>query len=121
MGDYASAEVGTLRIRTMPNMWNHSSCDHGVTSRLLPLGPEKTQVRVYWLVDERAVEGKDYELGDLLPFWQVTSEQDWELCERVQQGVRSSQYRPGPLAITKESNVNAFLRWYIHQLKNQAQ
>ena len=116
MGDYVTAEVGTLRIRTMPNMWNHSSCDHAVTSRLLPLGPERTEVRVYWLVDEDAIEGKDYVLSDLLPFWQATSEQDWELCERVQRGVRSSQYRPGPLSSIKEYNVEAFLRWYLQQL-----
>ena len=119
MGDYAAAEIGTLRIRTMPNMWNHSSCDHSVTSRLLPLGPEKTEVRVYWLVDENAVEGKDYKMSDLLPFWQMTSEQDWNLCERVQRGIRSSKYQPGPLSTIKEYNVDAFIRWYLKQLPHR--
>ena len=116
MGAYSDVNVGTLRIRTMPNMWNHSSCDHGVTSRLLPLGPERTQVRVMWLVDEQAVEGVDYELESLLPFWKLTSEQDWELCERAQKGVRSSQYRPGPYSTSKEYNVDAFVRWYLQKM-----
>src|SRR4029453_11386963 len=31
MGDYRDTEVGTLRIRTLPNFWNHSSCDHAVS------------------------------------------------------------------------------------------
>jgi hypothetical protein len=36
MGDYRDASVGVLRLRTLPNFWNHSSCDHAVTTRLLP-------------------------------------------------------------------------------------
>jgi Rieske 2Fe-2S family protein len=35
MGDYANADIGTLRVRTLPNYWNHSSCDHVVSTRLL--------------------------------------------------------------------------------------
>ena len=119
MGAYASANVGTLRIRTVPNMWNHSSCDHVVATRLLPVSVGKTQVRVIWLVDENAIEGRDYELEKILPFWQLTSEQDWELCERAQKGVRSSKYRPGPYSIEKEYNVEAFVRWYLGRLRSQ--
>ena len=117
MGDYQSVNVGTLRIRTVPNMWLHASCDHVVATRLLPVNVNKTKVRVIWLVDENAVEGEDYELAKLLPFWQMTSEQDWELCERAQKGVQSSQYRPGPYCIEKEYNVEAFDRWYLGRLK----
>ena len=116
MGDYTDADVGTLRMRTMPNMWLHASCDHAVTTRLLPAGPQCTKVRVTWLVDEEAVEGRDYELDRLMPFWQLTSEQDWELCERVQRGVSSSRYVPGPLSKYKEYNVDAFIRWYLKEL-----
>lgn len=117
MGDYRDADVGTLRIRTMPNFWNHSSCDHGVSTRLLPLGPQHTQVRVTWLVDESAVQGSDYELEQIMPFWQLTSEQDWELCARAQRGVNSSRYAPGPYSTHKEYNVDGFVRWYLQQLK----
>lgn len=116
MGDYKDADVGTLRIRTMPNFWNHSSCDHVVSTRLLPTGPQKTTVRVIWLVHEDAVEGSDYELEDVMPFWQLTSEQDWELCERAQRGANSSRYEPGPYSTYKEYNVDGFVRWYLKQL-----
>ena len=116
MGDYRAADVGTLRMRTMPNMWNHSSCDHAVTTRLTPAGPEKTHARVVWLVDQNAEEGQDYQLDKLLPFWQLTSEQDWDLCGQAQQGVASRAYRPGPLSAYKERNVEAFISWYLKQL-----
>ncbi len=120
MGDYPHADVGTLRIRTLPNMWHHASCDHAVTTRLLPAGLQHTAIRVTWLVHEDAVEGRDYRLDDILPFWQLTSEQDWALCEQAQRGINSSRYMPGPLSTFKEYNVDAFLRWYLCQLGNES-
>ena len=117
MGDYRDADVGTVRVRTLPNFWNHSSCDHGVSTRLLPAGPQMTSIRVWWLVDERAVEGRDYHLADLMPFWQLTSEQDWTICERQQKGINSSAYRPGPYSTFKEYNVEGFVRWYLQMLR----
>jgi Rieske 2Fe-2S family protein len=116
MGDYTDADVGTLRIRTLPNMWHHASCDHAVTTRVLPAGIHRTAVRVTWLVDQHAVEGRDYRLEDIMPFWQLTSEQDWDLCVKAQRGVNSSHYLPGPFSTYKEYNVDAFVRWCLHQL-----
>lgn len=116
MGEYRTEEVGVLRMRTLLNFWSHASCDYAMTTRLLPLGIDWTSARVTWLVDAAAVQGVDYQLEELLPFWQLTSEQDWELCARVQRGVNSRAYRPGPLSQTREYNLEAFLRWYVRQL-----
>lgn len=116
MGSYNDADVGTLRARTLPNFWNHSSSDHGVSTLLLPSGPRTTLARVTWLVHEDAVEGRDYQLERLMPFWQLTSEQDWAICERQQKGVDSSAYEPGPYSKYKEYNVDAFVRWYVKTL-----
>ncbi|QDT74153.1 aromatic ring-hydroxylating oxygenase subunit alpha [Lacipirellula limnantheis] len=121
MGDYADPDVGTLRIRTLPNMWNHSSCDHGVSTRLLPMGIDRTAVRVTWLVHQDAVEGKDYKLEDIMPFWQMTSEQDWELCVAAQKGVSSSHYVPGPFSTYKEYNVDAFVTWCLAHLSSSGE
>jgi Rieske 2Fe-2S family protein len=116
MGDYTDADVGTLRVRTLPNMWHHASCDHAVTTRLLPTGLQRTAVRVTWLVHQDAVEGRDYRLEDIMPFWQLTSEQDWALCELAQKGVNSSHYVPGPFSTYKEYNVDAFVRWCLQKV-----
>ncbi len=116
MGDYASYDVGTLRVRTVPNMWMHASADHAVVTRLLPDGPDATLVSVCWLLDAEAVEGRDYELDRLLPFWQLTSEQDWDLCARNHAGVRSPAYVPGPYSPSREYNLAAFTDWYLQRL-----
>jgi Rieske 2Fe-2S family protein len=116
MGDYPLREVGTLRVRTMPNFWNHSSSDHAVSTRLAPAGPGLTRIQVQWLVHEDAVEGRDYELDRLLPFWELTSEQDWRLCEMNQAGVRSSAFIPGPYSTKREYNVIRYIDWYLRAI-----
>jgi phenylpropionate dioxygenase-like ring-hydroxylating dioxygenase large terminal subunit len=113
MGEYKSYEVGVLRLRALPNFWCHASADHAVTTRLRPAGLDRTEVVVTWLVDEAAVEGRDYTLDRLLPVWERTTEQDWQLCERNQRGTRSSGYRPGPLSDRHEADVAAFHDWYV--------
>jgi Rieske 2Fe-2S family protein len=117
MGDYAAHDVGTLRVRTVPNFWCHASSDHAVLTRLVPDGPGRTLITVRWLVDAGAVEGRDYILESLLPFWRITSEQDWSLCERNQAGVRSPAYTPGPYSLSREANVIAFDDWYVERLR----
>jgi Rieske 2Fe-2S family protein len=120
MGDYRDADVGVLRMRSMPNFWVHGSCDHAVAARLLPAGPRKTIVRGYWLVHRDAREGDDYRLERLLPFWSLTNEQDWEICKWQQRGVDSVAYEPGPLSQRKEYNVDAFIRWYVKRMRGAA-
>ena len=116
MGSYSTRDVGTLRMRTMPNFWNHASSDHAVSTRLAPAGPQKTLVQVQWLVSEDAVEARDYTLDALLPFWQLTSEQDWTLCENNQAGVNSSAFTPGPYSTKREYNVIRYTEWYLHEI-----
>jgi len=113
MGTYGRHDVGTLRVRLLPGFWCHASADHAVTTRILPAGPTATRADVTWLVREDAEEGRDYDLDRLLPFWQLTSEQDWRLCERNQRGVSTSGHRPGPYSPEREANVIAFVRWYL--------
>ena len=107
---------GTLRATVFPNFWQHASDDHAVATRLTPLSPSTTQVDVSWFVHKDAVEGRDYSLEKLLPFWQRTSEQDWVICEANQAGVSSPAYIPGPYSKTRETNVQHFVDWYLSVL-----
>jgi Rieske 2Fe-2S family protein len=118
MGSYTDPDVGTMRARTLPNFWIHASCDHSVAVRLTPNGIDHTAIRMIWLVDEKAEEGKDYDLDKLLPFWLLTAEQDWAICVNQQRGVSSHAYTPGPLSTFKEYNLDRFLRWYLKQMEN---
>jgi phenylpropionate dioxygenase-like ring-hydroxylating dioxygenase large terminal subunit len=108
--------AGTLRTTVFPNFWQHASDDHAVSTRITPLDATNCQVDVYWFVHRDAIEGKDYELERLMPFWQRTSEQDWEICEANQAGVSSPHFEPGPYSKIRETNVQHFVDWYLGAL-----
>ena len=117
MGDIAEPDSGTLRTTVFPNFWQHTNCDFAAAARLTPIGPAETHVRGYWLVDGKAVEGKDYTLDRLLPIWDITNRQDWKICEDQQAGVSSPGYRPGPYSTLRERNVAHFDDWYIGEMR----
>jgi len=117
MGDIKQPDSGTLRTTVFPNFWQHTNCDFAAAARLTPIGPAETHVRGYWLVDGKAVEGKDYTLDRLLPIWDITNRQDWKICEDQQAGVSSPGYRPGPYSTLRERNVAHFDDWYIGEMR----
>ncbi len=119
MGRLPDFDTGTARITTFPNFWCHANSDHAVATQLLMTAPQETTIRVMWLVRSDAQEGVDYHLGTLLPFWQRTSEQDWEICETQQVGINSSGYRPGPYLPGIEDNVDHFVVWYLEEFSAQ--
>jgi Rieske 2Fe-2S family protein len=111
---------GTLRTTVFPNFWQHASDDHAVATRITPIDATTCSIDVWWFVHKDAVEGSDYDLAKLMPFWQRTSEQDWFICEANQLGVSSSRYDPGPYSKTVEQNVQHFVDWYLGELSGGA-
>lgn len=117
MGDLMGHETGSLRVVGLPNFWAHANCDYAMTTRLLPLGAERTRVDVSFLVREDAEEGVDCDPERLTAVWKATSEEDWELCENNHAGIRSRAYRPGPYSPLTESSVEQFIGWYLDLLR----
>lgn len=116
MGSVPEAGIGSLRIITLPNSWIHVNCDYAVTTRLIPIDAETTRAVVTYLVSKDAIRDVDFDPDRVAAVWRATSEQDWELCERMQQGVRSKFYQPGPYSLFAENGVIAFLEWYLQQI-----
>lgn len=90
--------------------------DYARICSFVPLAPERTLVRQWWLVDREAEEGRDYDRDDLMYLFEVTSQQDKALCEEVQRGLRMPRYTPGPLNLDHQSPAAAFYRWYEQTL-----
>lgn len=110
-------DMGSLRIHTFPNFWIHAVSDYAVSVHFVPISPLKTKVTCYWIVNEDAKEGTDYNLEKLTRYWKSAAEQDWEICENNQKGILSEKYSPGPLIMNKESGVDYFIEWYLKNLK----
>ena len=110
--DVLESHIGTLLLFHYPTTWNHVLADHAVTFRVLPLGPELTQVTTKWLVNKDAVEGVDYSLEELTHVWTETNDQDRRIVEENAFGIRSPAYEPGPYAEVDEGGVMQFVEWY---------
>lgn len=90
--------------------------DHTWMWLIKPLGPQRTLLTQVWLVAEEAIEGQDYDFDTLTQLFNVTMQQDKQLCEQVQRGLRMRHYTPGPLNPHHQSPAAAFYRWYLRCL-----
>lgn len=119
--DLLESQIGTLLLFHYPTTWNHVLGDHAITFRVLPLGPEQTQVTTKWLVNKDAVEGVDYRLDELTHVWTETNDQDRRIVEENAFGIRSPAYEPGPYSPEDEGGVMQFVEWYSNFMINRLQ
>ena len=112
--DVSQSHIGTLLLFHYPSTWNHVLVDHAITFRVLPLGPESTQVTTKWLVHKDAVEGVDYNIDELTHVWNETNDQDRRIVEENAFGIRSPAYEPGPYSVEHEGGVMQFVEWYAN-------
>lgn len=89
--------------------------DHGVIYRFIPRSARHTEMEVIWLVDEKAQEGKDYDLEQLTSLWKATSLEDKKIVEWNQSGVNSRFFEPGPYSL-QETYSRRFVDWYLSEL-----
>ncbi|HEX5461933.1 MAG TPA: aromatic ring-hydroxylating dioxygenase subunit alpha [Steroidobacteraceae bacterium] len=108
--------IGTLLLFHYPTTWNHVLADHAVSFRVLPLSPTRTALTTKWLVHRDAVEGADYDLGELTRVWLATNEQDRGIVREIQIGASCPTYEPGPLSNVTEGGVKQFIDWYCTRL-----
>jgi Rieske 2Fe-2S family protein len=95
-----------------PMMFGLAYSDHVVLYRFTPRGLYNTDCEITWLVNESAVEGKDYDRAALTWLWDVTTIADKKIIERNQAGVDSRFYEPGPLSKFEDFS-GRFLQWYV--------
>jgi len=111
LGDLAGADVGDLHMWTHQS-WHHFMADHAVVSTIFPLDAGRTRVRTLWLVNEKAVEGVDYDLKTLTEVWRATNAQDAALVALAHRGAGSPGYVPGPYSRFTERHLDDFATWY---------
>jgi Rieske 2Fe-2S family protein len=116
LGNLQNPDLGSVRMLSLPNSWNHLQADHAIAFRVLPLGPQLTQVTTWWLVHKDAQEGVDYQSEEMMKVWAATNDQDRVLAENNQAGINSKAYTPGPYSPTIEFGVQNFIDWYTGQM-----
>lgn len=116
LGDINDYGGGAADIQFGPVNFALLYPDHAVLYRFLPTALQKTNMDIFWLVNENAEEGTDYKLDELTWLWTITTEADKKIILNNQKGVNSRYYEPGPVS-ESEDYVTAFIEWYIEQIK----
>jgi Rieske 2Fe-2S family protein len=118
LGTIKDYDGGTTDLQFGPMMFGLAYCDHVVLYRFTPRGLHQTDCEITWLVNETAVEGKDYDVSNLTWLWHVTTLADKQIIERNQAGVSSRFYEPGPLS-PMEDFTRRFLEWYVAAMTDE--
>ncbi len=119
VGSVPFDNAGSCLYFHYPNTWNHFLSDQVLTFRVMPVGPEETEVTTTWLVHKDAQEGVDYDLKRLTEVWIDTNDEDRRIVEENQKGINSPGYIPGPYSQVQEGGVNQFVDWYCRTLQNR--
>jgi Rieske 2Fe-2S family protein len=93
-----------------PGFFVVAHVDYARAVRVLPRGPEKTQLQVEWLFDSAVLARPDFDLEHATALGRRVVEQDASICERNQRGLRSRRHAHGVL-VPQEYGVLAFHDW----------
>ena len=85
MGKFKEFDGGYTTVGTSPFNSIIMSNDFATTFTFIPRGPMETDVEIMWLVHEDAIEGKDYDLNNLIWMWDQTTIADKKIIENNQQ------------------------------------
>lgn len=118
MGKFKTCDNGITSISFNPLGYVLASNDFAMVARFTPRTATKTDIEVLWLVDEKAIEGQDYDVENLLWVWDVTIKQDKKITEDNYAGIVSSRYQPGPYS-AQEARVETFIKWYLNGIINE--
>jgi phenylpropionate dioxygenase-like ring-hydroxylating dioxygenase large terminal subunit len=115
MGDIVAFDGGASNGQFGALCYLLAYCDHCVIYRFTPTNVNSADMDLFWLVNESARAGIDYDVDELMWLWDVTSVADQTIIERNQAGVSSAFYQPGPYS-PMETWASKFRDWYLRAL-----
>jgi len=115
MGKYSTFDCGETFGYSGPLFQFSMPNDHAYIAKLKPISLNETEIEIFWLVDKYAEEGVDYNIDDLIWFWDTTVKQDIVAIERAGKGTRSKYYQPGNYTKLEEDSA-LFALWYRRRM-----
>ncbi len=94
-----------------PNLMISLSADHVAAFTLLPRAPDRTLVVVDFLFHPDEMSRPSFDASDAVDFWDLVNHQDWAVCESVQDGMTSRQFRFGWYAPMEDMSLD--IRRYL--------
>ena len=96
-----------------PNLLLSAAAEHIAAFTLWPMGPAHTRIACEFLFHRDEMAKASFDPADVVDFWDIVNRQDWQICESVQDGMRSRGFRGGFYAPMEDPSLD--IRRYLER------
>jgi glycine betaine catabolism A len=101
---------GQVYLTSLPSVFIAAHIDYVRTVRLLPLGPERMELRAEYLFAPTALASESFDARKVVDFADLVMSEDARACEINQRGLHALPHRVGVL-MPEEYMVHSFHQW----------
>ena len=94
-----------------PNLFMSLAREHVTFYILKATSPGRTIIDCHFLFEPYEMDKEEFDPSDVVDFWHLVNQQDWAICERVQQGMNSRVHERGVYAPMEDFNLD--IRKYV--------
>jgi Rieske 2Fe-2S family protein len=111
----ADRNAGHIYMTSLPSVFLVGHVDYVRVVRLLPLGPERTELRVEYLFSPQTLADPRFDLRNVVDFTNRVMTEDAQVCELNQLGLRAGPHVRG-VVMPEEYVVRQFHEWLRAEL-----
>jgi Rieske 2Fe-2S family protein len=101
-----------------PNLMLSLSMDHVAAFYLWPQSAGHTRIQCDFLFHPDELSKPDFDASDAIKFWDLVNQQDWNICESVQRGMRNKVFEHGYYAPMEDYSLD--IRRYVRGRLDEA-
>lgn len=106
-------------VTLYPTMFIVGHVDYVRSVTLKPIGPERTLLTAEWYFQQETLDQPGFSAAEVAAFATIVMNQDAEVSELNQRGLRSSKFQTGRL-MPQEFDIHNFHKWVMSQLAEEA-
>jgi glycine betaine catabolism A len=112
----ADRKAGHIYLTSVPSVFIVAHVDYVRVVRLLPLGPEQTQMTIEFLFLPETLQDKSHDIMKAVEFTNIVMSEDAAICEVNQRGLHALAHERGVL-MPEEYAIRQFQDWVRSELQ----
>jgi glycine betaine catabolism A len=111
----ADRQAGHIYMTSLPSIFLVGHVDYVRVVRLLPLGPERTELKVEYLFSRQSLADPQFDMRNVVDFTNLVMTEDAAVCELNQSGLRAGPHARG-VVMPEEYVIRQFHEWLRAEL-----
>jgi len=108
-------KAGHIYMTSLPSVFLVGHVDYVRVVRLLPLGPEQTELRVEYLFSPETLADPAFDMSNVVDFTNLVMTEDAQVCELNQMGLKAGPHVRG-VVMPEEYVIRQFHEWLRAEL-----